>query len=159
MLSYHTVYPFKTLPPSTKVADIGGGVGNVSIELAKAYPHLNITLQDLEGPIEDAKKLWDRDCPQAIEDERIEFVAKSFFDGVVEGQDIYYVRLEACAQLRLLLTIEMTDGKQCSSVRSSTIGPMLKPSKSCRIFGRSWARRARSSFVSSFSLSKMTALD
>lgn len=85
------MYPFRDLPQGTKVADIGGGVGNVSVELAKAYPQLKLTLQDLSETIEDAKKLWNTECPSAVSEKRIDFIGKSFFDGIIQGQDIYYV--------------------------------------------------------------------
>jgi 2-polyprenyl-3-methyl-5-hydroxy-6-metoxy-1,4-benzoquinol methylase len=52
-----SVYPFTSLPLGTKICDIGGGVGAVSMALSRRCPQLHITLQDLPETIEEAKKV------------------------------------------------------------------------------------------------------
>lgn len=46
---------WSSLIPGTTVCDVGGGVGSVSIGLAKAYPHLLLTLQDQPLVLEQAR--------------------------------------------------------------------------------------------------------
>lgn len=56
-MSFGPVYPWADLPTGTQVCDVGGGIGTVSIELTKKYPHLQVTIQDLATTLEDAKKV------------------------------------------------------------------------------------------------------
>lgn len=44
------------MPAGTTVCDVGAGVGAISIKLARAHPHLKITLQDISS-LEQAKKV------------------------------------------------------------------------------------------------------
>ena len=46
---------WKSLPPDSVVVDVGGGVGKVTYELHKVFPHLKYVVQDLPPVIEDAK--------------------------------------------------------------------------------------------------------
>lgn len=39
------------------LCDVGSGIGGFAIPLAKAYPHIKITMQDLPGTIEQAKQV------------------------------------------------------------------------------------------------------
>ncbi|THH16261.1 hypothetical protein EW146_g4345 [Bondarzewia mesenterica] len=71
-------YPWANLPQDTTVCDVGGGTGTVSIELAKAYSNLHLTLQDLPDVLEQARQLWRKDYPVAIEEKRIEFIPFDF---------------------------------------------------------------------------------
>jgi len=48
-------FPWKELPSGTTFCDIGGGIGHVSLELAKAHPHLKVTVQDLPDVIDQAR--------------------------------------------------------------------------------------------------------
>jgi hypothetical protein len=47
-------FAWKDMPAGTTFCDIGGGIGSVSMALAKAHPHLKVTLQDLPSVIEQA---------------------------------------------------------------------------------------------------------
>jgi len=86
-------FPWKDMPAGTTFCDIGGGVGSVSIRLVKAHAHIKITLQDLPNVIEDARAIWDKECPQAVLDQRVSFVAFDFLKGSpVGGQNVYYLR-------------------------------------------------------------------
>ena len=59
----------------TSVCDVGGGIGNMTLQLAKAYPTLNLKLQDLPERILQAKnEIWPKECPEAIEEEHIDFL-------------------------------------------------------------------------------------
>ncbi|OAX38962.1 S-adenosyl-L-methionine-dependent methyltransferase [Rhizopogon vinicolor AM-OR11-026] len=77
----------------SSVVDIGSGIGAFSIPLAKMFPHLRITDQDLPEIIKQAQTAWERDAPEALLDDHVEFVALDFFQGVpVAGKDVYYLR-------------------------------------------------------------------
>ncbi|KAH6909836.1 hypothetical protein BKA70DRAFT_177736 [Coprinopsis sp. MPI-PUGE-AT-0042] len=39
-------YPWKALAPGTSLCDVGGGIGTMTVKLAKAHPHLKLKLQD-----------------------------------------------------------------------------------------------------------------
>jgi hypothetical protein len=79
--------------------------------LAKMFPHLTITNQDLPEAINLAQEVspdiqstqlsqiyqclqtWERDAHETLLDGRVEFVAFNFLEDVpVAGQDVYYVR-------------------------------------------------------------------
>ena len=76
------------------MCDLGGGIGNVSIQLAKAHPNLRLILQDLPGRIQQAKnEVWPKECPEAISERRITFEPIDFFaSSPVAGCNVYYVR-------------------------------------------------------------------
>jgi len=87
-------FPWNELSPGTTVCDVGGGVGHISMPLAKAHPHLKLKLQDLPASIEQARSvIWQKECPEAIAEDRIEFKAIDFFkEAPIEGCDIYFVK-------------------------------------------------------------------
>ena len=103
------------MEPQCKFCDIGSGVGSVSIELAKAHPHLKLTLHDQPQIVEQARgvrsdyhsrtslvtydptdwfplQLWSQECPKALDEQRVDFVPLDFLkEGPAKNQDIYYV--------------------------------------------------------------------
>ena len=87
-------FPWKELGDGATVCDVAGGVGNISLQLAKAYPNLRLILQDLPERIQQAKnEVWPRECPEAIAERRITFEPIDFFESSpVPGCDVYYVR-------------------------------------------------------------------
>ncbi|KII84142.1 hypothetical protein PLICRDRAFT_179817 [Plicaturopsis crispa FD-325 SS-3] len=87
-----TGFPWKDLPAGTTVCDVGGGIGILHLKLAKAYPHLQLTLQDQAHVLEEAPPIWKTECPQALAEDRIKFVPINFFtQSPVAGQDIYFL--------------------------------------------------------------------
>ncbi|KAG1839989.1 S-adenosyl-L-methionine-dependent methyltransferase, partial [Suillus subalutaceus] len=77
-------YPWDNV---SSVVDIGSGIGTFSTPLAKMFPHLKITNQDLP-------EAWEKNAPEALIDGRVEFVPINFFEDVpAVGKDVYYVRL------------------------------------------------------------------
>jgi ubiquinone/menaquinone biosynthesis C-methylase UbiE len=86
-------FPWKKFPKGTTVCDVGGGVGNISMQLAKSYPSLHLILQDLPHQLKVAKeKVWPERCPEAISEHRIEFIPVDFFqESPKRNCDIYYV--------------------------------------------------------------------
>ncbi|TFL03932.1 S-adenosyl-L-methionine-dependent methyltransferase [Pterulicium gracile] len=86
-------FPWHMLPRDSTVCDVGGGFGAFSLPLSKVHPHLRIVLQDLEPPIERAKKMWRAENPSYLDAGRVSFVPSDFFKETAEpGMDIYYLR-------------------------------------------------------------------
>ena len=44
---------WKSLSNDAVVVDVGGGVGEISLTLAREYEHLRFVIQDLHGAVED----------------------------------------------------------------------------------------------------------
>ena len=88
-----TEYPWGGLEDGASVCDVGGGVGAITVQLAKTYPNLRIKLQDREDVIQRAKtEFWPKECPEAIAENRVEFKAMDFFtEPPIEGCNIYFV--------------------------------------------------------------------
>lgn len=75
------------------VCDVGSGIGAVTLQLAKAYPTLQLKLQDLPNVILQAKnEVWPKECPEAIKEDRIQFQPIDFMtESPVPGCNVYYV--------------------------------------------------------------------
>ncbi|KAG2061092.1 S-adenosyl-L-methionine-dependent methyltransferase [Suillus hirtellus] len=83
-------YPWDKI---SSVVDIGSGIGAMSIPLAKTFPHLRITNQDLPEIIKLSINAWETDSPELLLDGRIEFVPLNFLEeSPVVGKDVYYLR-------------------------------------------------------------------
>lgn len=93
-LIIYTEYPWDKLPSGASVCDVGAGIGNITLQLAKAHPHLQLKLQDLPERIVQAREeVWPKQCPEAIAENRIEFEAIDFFtQSPIPNCDVYYVR-------------------------------------------------------------------
>jgi hypothetical protein len=63
------------------------------MQLAKAYPNLQFKLQDLPECIQQAEtQVWPKECPEAIQEQRIEFKALDFLvESPIKGCDVYLV--------------------------------------------------------------------
>lgn len=86
-------FPWKDLPPGATVCDVGSGVGALTAVLAKQYPHLKITLQDLPTPLKEAAAFWKTELPNAEQTGQVSFVPLDFLkEPPVKGQDIYYMK-------------------------------------------------------------------
>jgi ubiquinone/menaquinone biosynthesis C-methylase UbiE len=56
-------FPWRDLPSGTTFCDIGGGIGSVSMPLAKAHLHLQLTLQDQSSVLDQARAVSDVPSP------------------------------------------------------------------------------------------------
>ncbi|KAK6613295.1 hypothetical protein ACHAPC_006483 [Botrytis cinerea] len=74
-------YPWDTV---TKVVDVGGAQGHISVELAKTYPKLELVLQDLPNVVEGIEKT----LPKNVKD-RIETIGHDFFTNQTVQADVY----------------------------------------------------------------------
>jgi hypothetical protein len=88
-----TEFPWKELGDGASVCDVGGGIGTITLQLAKAYPTLNLKLQDLPECILRAKQeVWPKECPEAITENRIQFEPIDFLrESPIQGCDVYFV--------------------------------------------------------------------
>ena len=50
-------YDWQSLPKDALVVDVGGGVGTVSLVLAKTFSNMKIVIQDLPKVVEDGLKV------------------------------------------------------------------------------------------------------
>ncbi|KAF5337782.1 hypothetical protein D9758_016290 [Tetrapyrgos nigripes] len=92
-LSIVNNYPWSELAQGTTFCDVGSGFGTIPLALVKAHPHLKIILQDLPNSLEQAKKMWNSEYPQAIQSGVVRFEPLDFIaEAPVKDQDIYYMK-------------------------------------------------------------------
>ena len=90
---YSSAFPWGGLGHGASVCDVGGGIGHVTMQLAKAHPTLQLKLQDLPERILQAKnEVWPKECPEAIQENRIEFEPIDFLsESPIKDCNVYYV--------------------------------------------------------------------
>ena len=54
---FHQGFDFSSLPDGALVVDVAGGIGSVSMLIAKDYPKLRIVVEDFPGVVQDAEKV------------------------------------------------------------------------------------------------------
>ncbi|KAH8099822.1 S-adenosyl-L-methionine-dependent methyltransferase [Cristinia sonorae] len=88
----YTDFPWADLGQST-VVDVGGGIGGMSLDLAKRYPNLSFIIQDREPVLKQAHAVWSKELPSAIQTERVKFMVHNFFnEEPVKNADVYHMR-------------------------------------------------------------------
>ncbi|TFK35105.1 S-adenosyl-L-methionine-dependent methyltransferase [Crucibulum laeve] len=87
-------FPWAELGEGGVVCDVGGGIGNISMQLAHKYPWLKLILQDLPERIQQARnEIWPKECPLAIQEDRVQFKPIDFFnESPVKDCDAYYLK-------------------------------------------------------------------
>jgi len=92
-LSYLKAFPWESLSPGSTVVDYGGGNGHVTLNVLKAFPQLKVVVQDLPPVIVQAHELWNKEYPEAITNDRAQFVPFDLRQDLpVPGCMVYYVR-------------------------------------------------------------------
>jgi len=82
-------FPFEKY---STVVDVGGGIGAFALPLIKTHKHIKLTLQDLPDTLVQTRSVWAKEYPEAMEENRVEFVDLDFFLQIpVQGKDIYYL--------------------------------------------------------------------
>jgi len=95
-----TDFPWDKLPLNTTVCDVGGGVGNISMQLLRKHPQLRIKLQDMPERIKQAKEqVWPDMFPKALGSPNdgagsmIEFKPIDFLkESPIKDCDIYFLK-------------------------------------------------------------------
>ncbi|EED14270.1 O-methyltransferase, putative [Talaromyces stipitatus ATCC 10500] len=89
-----THFPWHTLPSNSKIVDVGGSKGHVSLHLARTYPHLRFIVQDLPEVIDGAVDQLPEDDEAVVTcKEKIEFMAHDMFDEQpVKNAEVYLLR-------------------------------------------------------------------
>lgn len=87
-------FPWGELGHGASVCDLGGGIGHVTMQLAKAHPTLQLKLQDLPERILQAKnEVWPKECPEAIQENRIEFEPIDFLsESPIKDCNVYLLK-------------------------------------------------------------------
>ncbi|KAF8058197.1 S-adenosyl-L-methionine-dependent methyltransferase [Lyophyllum atratum] len=87
-------FPWGDLPQNASICDVGGGVGTVTMRLAKAYSRLLYKLQDTQKRIQQAQEnIWPEGFPEAMSQGRIEFKAMDFLiESPITDCDVYYLK-------------------------------------------------------------------
>lgn len=76
---------------AAKVVDVGGSSGSTAIMLATAYPHLNVVVEDLPGPIANAQSIISK-LSENIRP-RVQAIEHDFFQPQPHvGADVYLLR-------------------------------------------------------------------
>ncbi|KAF7291227.1 hypothetical protein MIND_01266300 [Mycena indigotica] len=72
-------FPWGDLPAGSMLVDVGGGVGHVTLQIAKRYPALRVVVEDLEQAAEASTELWKTVLPTHIENNIMKFQVHDFF--------------------------------------------------------------------------------
>ncbi|THG98942.1 hypothetical protein EW026_g3332 [Hermanssonia centrifuga] len=75
-----TSYEWNTLPKGAVFVDVGSGLGNFSLEVAKIRPDLTYILEDRPPVMEKAKKYWEEQAPSISAAGNIHFIGHDFFN-------------------------------------------------------------------------------
>jgi hypothetical protein len=59
VVSALAAYPWSRLSVGSTVTDVGGGVGHISMDLARTFPQLNFVVQDLPATVEQGREVSD----------------------------------------------------------------------------------------------------
>ncbi|KAI0041965.1 S-adenosyl-L-methionine-dependent methyltransferase [Auriscalpium vulgare] len=87
-------YDWKSLDEGSVVVDIGGGLGGLTLVLAREFPHLKYVVEDLAPVIVDAGKFWSDTAPELISSGRVTLQAQDFLQPqAVKEASVYYTRL------------------------------------------------------------------
>ncbi|KAM6499104.1 O-methyltransferase domain containing protein [Amanita muscaria] len=85
-------YDWQSLPNDAPVVDVGGGIGSVSMTLAKEHPNLKIIVQDQAYVVENGTKLrrthiglGKAQFPDALNSGRVKFEVHGFFKPQPKG--------------------------------------------------------------------------
>lgn len=72
-------FDFGSLADGALVVDVAGGIGSMSMVLAKTFPKLNFVVEDRPQLVSDAEPYWKSNLPEALESGRVRLVAHDMF--------------------------------------------------------------------------------
>ncbi|KAG6878930.1 hypothetical protein C0992_006574 [Termitomyces sp. T32_za158] len=73
------VIDWKALPQGSIIVDVGGGMGQSSVAVAKKNDHLKFVVQDLPMICAEATAYWSKENPELIETGKLSFAPHDFF--------------------------------------------------------------------------------
>ncbi|KAF7343087.1 hypothetical protein MVEN_01739100 [Mycena venus] len=86
-------FDWSLLSSNGTIVDVGGGIGHLSLTIAKRYPHLRVVNQDLAGPIELSKQYWQDNFPEHVNKQMIKFQVQDFFaPQSITDADVFLLR-------------------------------------------------------------------
>ncbi|KAF8506141.1 S-adenosyl-L-methionine-dependent methyltransferase [Hysterangium stoloniferum] len=68
------------LPGNNLMVDVGGGIGSLALQIAKAHPNIRMIIQDRPKVIGLGEGLWKAELPDALTSGRVQFQAHDFFE-------------------------------------------------------------------------------
>ncbi|KAF7335076.1 hypothetical protein MVEN_02258100 [Mycena venus] len=71
-------FDWSQVPAGGRIVDVGGGIGHVSLTIARKYPHLRVVNQDLGQTIELSKAHWAETFVEHLDKQMVEFQAHDF---------------------------------------------------------------------------------
>lgn len=90
---FTTALDWAALKDDEVAVDVGGGTGNLTLLLAKAFPHLKYVVQDLKEVIPEAEKLWAAEYPGSIANGRVALQVHDIFKPQpIKAAAVYYMR-------------------------------------------------------------------
>jgi len=86
-------FDWNSLNADSVVVDVGGGIGTLSVALAKKHPHLKLVVQDRGPVVEDGIERAKLFFPEGLETGRISFQEHNFFESQpIENADVYMLK-------------------------------------------------------------------
>ncbi|KAL2192578.1 O-methyltransferase-domain-containing protein, partial [Corynascus similis CBS 632.67] len=86
-------FRWQEIPKGGTVVDVGGSTGTSAIALAKAFPHLQLVVQDLPANAESGRKTAAETLPESVAS-RLSFQGHDFTQPQpVQGADVYLLRM------------------------------------------------------------------
>ncbi|KAF9264075.1 O-methyltransferase [Marasmius fiardii PR-910] len=75
-------FKWDSLPPNSVIVDVGGGQGHNMLTICEKFPDskLRFVVQDREGVMEQARKFWELNAPDAIKNGDVTFQSHNFFE-------------------------------------------------------------------------------
>ncbi|KAI5119663.1 hypothetical protein M0805_007754 [Coniferiporia weirii] len=73
-------FDWSSVPKDGLVVDVGGSTGHVSLEIAKAFPALNIVVEDRPAVVKEAKDYWQANLPAHVTAGKVHFIGLDFFE-------------------------------------------------------------------------------
>ena len=72
------------------------------LDLARLYPHLKFVIQDRAAVIEKARQVWQKELPDFVRENRVQFMIHDFYtEQPVKGAEVYNLRYIMLVPLRL----------------------------------------------------------
>ncbi|KAF8180013.1 O-methyltransferase [Mycena galopus ATCC 62051] len=72
-------FDWSLVPSQGKIVDVGGGIGHLSLTIAKRYPQLRVVNQDLAQAIDMSRVYWNDNFSEHIDAQMVEFQVHDFF--------------------------------------------------------------------------------